>query len=111
LTYTVDSDSTKDGGGDSSAVLWIFLGAHERVVVCLEESTDDGEDDNGKDGDDNASRWSARRREQRSRSRSRSMLRGVPCPGIEGGNDGLHGGLRRAAVVGGNALSEVWFGG
>lgn len=84
---TVDSDSTKDGGGDSSAVLWIFLGAHERVVVCLEESTNDGEDDNGKDGDDNA------------------------CPGIEGGNDGLHGGLRRAAVVGGNALSEVWFGG
>jgi hypothetical protein len=53
-TYTIDGNSTKDGGSDGSAVSWIFLGAHHRVVVCLEESTDDGEDDNGEDGDDNA---------------------------------------------------------
>jgi hypothetical protein len=53
-TYTVDGDSTKDRGGDSSAILGVFFRAHQGVVVCLEESTNDGEDDNGKDGDDDA---------------------------------------------------------
>jgi hypothetical protein len=53
-TYTIDGNGTKDGGGDSSAVSWVFLRAHHRVIVCLEESTDDGENDNGEDGDDDA---------------------------------------------------------
>jgi hypothetical protein len=64
-TYTVDGNSTKDGGGDSSAIGGVFLRAHHRVVVCLEESTNDGEDDDGEDGDDNAVAMLTGRREGR----------------------------------------------
>ena len=53
-TYTIDSNSTEDGGSDGSAVGGVFNRAHHGVVVCLEESTNNGEDDDGEDGDDNA---------------------------------------------------------
>lgn len=71
----IDGHGTKDRGSDGSAVGGVFLRTHHGVVVCLEESTNDGENDDGEDGDDNT------------------------CPGIEGGYDRLHGGELGRAVV------------
>lgn len=62
------------------------------MVVCLEESTDDREDDDGEAGDNNAVT-----RLTYGQGRERAQV-GAPCPGIEGGYDGLHCELRRAVV-------------
>jgi hypothetical protein len=90
-TYTVDSNGTKNGGGDSSAVGGVFLRAHHGVIVCLEESTNDGKNDDGEDGDDNAVARLTDRLKEKNQV-------GAPCPGIESRYDGLHCGWRCAVV-------------
>lgn len=61
------------------------------MIVCLEESTNDGEDDDGEDGDDNAVAMLTGSYEEENQV-------GAPCPGIESRYDGLHCGWRCAVV-------------
>lgn len=107
--YTVYYYCAKDGCRHSLAVFGVLGRAHDDVVAAGEHAADGAEDYDGEDGDDDAvGCWIS--------GGSRALyifpaiflhvasfsifLSGssVPCPCVEGGNDGLHCG-RGAAVT------------
>lgn len=100
--YTVYYYCAKDGCRHSLAVFGVLGRAHDDVVAAGEHAADGAEDYDGEDGDDDAvGCWIS--------GGSRALyifpaiflhvasfsifLSGssVPCPCVEGGNDGLHG--------------------
>ena len=121
--YTVYYYCAKDGCRHSLAVFGVLGRAHDDVVAAGEHAADGAEDYDGEDGDDDAvGCWIS--------GGSRALyifpaiflhvasfsifLSGssVPCPCVEGGNDGLHGweteggsSSTRGAEAG---VAEVW---
>lgn len=72
-TYNVDEHSSKDCARNSVAILGVLVSTQHGMTTRLEERSDRGQDDDGKNRQDNA------------------------CPCIHGGDNGLdHGGRLRA---------------
>lgn len=53
-THNVDKHGDKDSARDSRAVLGVLDAADKLLVVVFERPAEDGQDDDGEDGDDEA---------------------------------------------------------
>lgn len=92
-TYTVDYHRAKDCCCYALAVFGVFGAAHHGVVAAGEHAANGAEDYDGEDGDDDAIGGVSMPLSFSCFLRPLELFFrvGVPCPCIEGGDDGLHG--------------------
>ena len=78
-TYRINNDSRENGSSDRGPVVRVLLSTQECVVIALEESADDREDDDGKYWDDDAiapvrNWWKTKARQESIRARTKTKL-------------------------------------
>lgn len=104
MTYSVDDDGRKHSRRNGRPVFGIFLAANELRVVALEEKAEHRQNDDRKNGNDEATNVSAR--VQVRPSNPTPGRRHPPRPGLHRAHNRLHLGRQKQSLARSNSSAR-----